>query len=205
VKVKLLNPRNQRLRFENPWRIKNTVTGELVGTQAFEPTQRFVPARGTVTWIWSQQRGHCATDCHYPDEDLYGTYVGPGRYVAIVRTEVGKFRQVFEIGRYFTIGFDEEVTDETFVIFSHKRRAIRDLKADLERPEAKRRIVSGIVRGKEPYNEPWTYTMGSGSIVLGDAFVEVCDASPQYVENHKRAWMGERWCPWSSFVERAGR
>ena len=205
VKIKLLNPRDSRLTFENPWRIKNTTTDELVATQAFEPSQRFVPPRGTVTWFWSQQRGYCATDCSFPNEEQLGSYVEPGRYVAIVRTEAGTLRAVFEIGRYFTIAFDQEVTDETFVIFTRERRAIRQLRDDLEKPEPKRRIVSGIVRGKEPYNNPWSYTMGTGTVVLGDAFIETCDASPQQVENDRRQWMGERWCPWSSFVHHIGR
>jgi hypothetical protein len=207
VKVRLVNPTDRRFEFENPWRIKNTSTDELVATQAFEPSQTFVPARGSVTWLWSQQRGYCATDCTYPGTDNgLGSYVEPGRYVAIVRTESGTFRKVFEIGRYFTIAFDREVTDETFVLFTRERKSIKQLKNDLERPEAERRIVSGIVRGgRVPYNDPWTYTMATGSIVLGDVFTEVCDATPQYVENHKRQWVGERWCPWASFVEHIGR
>ena len=68
-----------------------------------------------------------------------------------------------------------------------------------------RRIVSGIVRAKRPFNQPWSYTMGPQSIVLGQAFIEVCDASPTYVENHRADWLGQRWCPWSSYVKHAGR
>jgi hypothetical protein len=56
-----------------------------------------------------------------------------------------------------------------------------------------------------PYNQPWSYKMGSRSIVLGEAFIEVCDASPTSVENHREDWLGKRWCPWSSYVKRAGR
>lgn len=206
VRVKLVNPTDHRFEFENPWRIKNTSTDELVATQAFEPSETFVPARGAVTWIWSQQRGYCATDCTYPGtENGLGSYVGPGRYVAIVKTESRTFRKVFEIGRYFTIAFDRAVTEETFVLFAREKRAIKQLKTDLDKPEAKRRIVSGIVRAKAPYNRPWSYTMGTGTIFLADVFTEACDASPQYVESHRRQWVGERWCPWSSFVDHIGR
>jgi hypothetical protein len=41
--------------------------------------------------------------------------------------------------------------------------------------------------------------------VLGEVFIEVCDAAPRYVERHKKAWLGERWCPWSSYVSKTGR
>jgi hypothetical protein len=47
--------------------------------------------------------------------------------------------------------------------------------------------------------------MGPSSIVLGEVFVEVCDGDPNYVERHRREWLGERWCPWSSYVKREGR
>jgi hypothetical protein len=103
-------------------------------------------------------------------------------------------------GRFFTLGFDG--SDQTFVIRVREHRAIRELRADLEKPRSERRIVSGIVRRGRPYNEAWSFTMGPYTIVLGEAFIEVCDASPDYVESHRRDWRGQRWCPWSSYVER---
>jgi hypothetical protein len=71
--------------------------------------------------------------------------------------------------------------------------------------EDKTLIVSGIVRDAARYNPDWSYTMGPGTIVLGEVFTEVCDANPNHVENNRRAWMGQRWCPWSSYVEREDR
>jgi hypothetical protein len=46
--------------------------------------------------------------------------------------------------------------------------------------------------------------MGPHSIVLGEVFVEVCDGSPFYVQRHRKEWLGERWCPWDSYVKRIG-
>jgi hypothetical protein len=106
-------------------------------------------------------------------------------------------------GAFFTLGF--KGSDQTFVILARKQQAIRALRADLAKPVPERRIVSGIVRAKRPFNRPWSYTMGPQSIVLGQAFIEVCDASPTYVENHRADWLGQRWCPWSSYVKHAGR
>jgi hypothetical protein len=106
-------------------------------------------------------------------------------------------------GQFFTLGF--EGSNKTFVVLAREQKAIRALRADLSKPRSERRIVSGIVRTGKPYNRTWSYTMGPWSIVLGDAFIEVCDASPTYVQNHRAAWLGQRWCPWSSYVKRAGR
>jgi hypothetical protein len=103
----------------------------------------------------------------------------------------------------FTLGFNG--SNQTFVILARQQRAIRELRADLSKPRRERRIVSGIVRTRKPYNEPWSYTMGPQSIVLGEAFIEVCDASPTYVQHHRADWLGKRWCPWSSYVTHAGR
>ena len=106
-------------------------------------------------------------------------------------------------GAFFTLGF--KGSNQTFVILAREQKAIRGLRADLSKPRPERRIVSGIVRTERPYNHPWSYTMGSRSIVLAQAFIEVCDASPNYVENHRADWLGRRWCPWSSYVKHAGR
>jgi hypothetical protein len=126
-----------------------------------------------------------------------------GRFVARFETSAGKFSDRFEKGAYFTLSFDK--SDDTFVIWVREAKPIQQLRNDLERNENNRRIVSGIVSKAVPYNRAWSYSMGPGSIVLGDVFTEVCDASPDYVENHRRAWMGDRWCPWSSFVAFEGR
>ena len=84
-----------------------------------------------------------------------------------------------EPGAFFTLGF--KGSDRTFVLLAQEQKAIRELRADLSKPRSERRIVSGIVRTGKPYNQPWSYTMGSRSIVLGQVFTEVCDASPTYV------------------------
>jgi hypothetical protein len=104
---------------------------------------------------------------------------------------------------FFTLGF--RGSDQTFVILARERQAIRALRADLSKPRRDRRIVSGIVRSGRPYNRPWSFTMGSRSIILGETFIEVCDSSPTQVNDHRDDWLGQRWCPWSSYVSHAGR
>lgn len=207
VVVTLENRSEERLRFAKRWRIKHAKSNEVVASLEWAPDERWVPPHGgEAKWYWDQSKGYCGgTGCTYDPAAELGANVGPGRYIAVVRTEDGVRRTSFEIGRYFTIGFDAQVTEETFVVFSRDRRAIRQMKDQLKMPEEERWIVSGIVRKRAKYNRPWSYTMGTGTIVLGEAFIEVCDASPRYVEENQSDWMGQRWCPWSSFVARAGR
>ena len=71
--------------------------------------------------------------------------------------------------------------------------------------EDKTMIVSGIVRRGQGYNPDWSYVMGPRSIVLGEVFIETCDQAPESVEEHRKEWLGRRWCPWNSYVARAGR
>ncbi|MDQ3962463.1 MAG: hypothetical protein M3277_00870 [Actinomycetota bacterium] len=155
-----------------------------------KPERRFLPPAAEHSWTW----------LHEGDA---------GRFVARFRTSEARHKDVFELGAYFTIAFrcDGEGCDPAnpFVIWVREERPIRQLRADLQRRGKQRRIVSGIVRRAKPYNPDWSYTMGPASIVLGEVFIETCDAHPSYVENHRGQWMGERWCPWSSFVSAEGR
>ena len=56
-----------------------------------------------------------------------------------------------------------------------------------------------------PYNPRWSYHLDPASISFFQCAIEVCDASPQYVEEHLSevggAFLpGSTWCPWSSRV-----
>lgn len=126
-----------------------------------------------------------------------------GQFEARFRTSAGAFGERFDKGAYFTLEF--EGSDDSFTIWVRERKPINQLRADLGKPQGERRIVSGIVARAVNYNPDWSYSMDPDTIVLGDVFTEVCDASPRYVENHRRAWMGDRWCPWSSNVASEGR
>lgn len=181
ARVTLFNDGDQRIELRGG-EIRDARSGDIM--VRLRPNRPFLPPSSEHNWTWIH-RGNA------------------GSYVATVRTSARRLRVAFEIGAYFTLGF--EGSDASFVIYPTKERPIRQLRADLEEPEGERRIVSGIVERGRNYNPAWSYSMGHASIILGEVFVEVCDASPSYVENHRNQWMGERWCPWSSHVEREGR
>lgn len=201
VTITVSNTGRRALRLNKPISIVDGSSGETVAAYVWEGSRRLEPG-GSLVWRWDQWRGECSGDCarpaiHPPD------LVGPGRYKAIVETSRGTFSRRFSIGEFFTLGF--EGRDETFSLFTHLPEVIDQLRAEAE-AEDKSLIVSGIVRrGTHRYNPDWSFHMGPGSIVTGEFFMEVCDASPGYVEENLDDWVGERWCPWSSYVQSAGR
>jgi hypothetical protein len=109
-----------------------------------------------------------------------------------------------QIGQFFQVGFDHLSEEERFTVFVNRANDIEQMTAEAEAQD-KTLMVTGIVRKTAPYNDPWTISMGPGSIVLAEVSIEVCDADPYYVQDHRRAWLGDRWCPWSSYVAAVGR
>ncbi len=195
----LHNASEDKARFSSPWTITRAKTAEVVAQYHWTKRERTLAPGQTAIWEWDQREGPHRTTPAPPEE---ADRVGPGGYILTVETENGSLRRRFQIGRFFTLGF--EGIDDSFVVFVNERKPIDQMKAEAA-AEDKTLIVSGKVRDEARYNRPWSYTMGPGSIVLGEVFVEVCDASPHYVEEHKEEWLGERWCPWSSYVARVGR
>jgi hypothetical protein len=199
VIVVLQNLSDKAQRFESPWTITRAKTDEVVAQFHWSAAERRLAPDETAIWEWDQREGPHNTEPAPPEE---GARVGPGGYSVTIETADGKIQRRFHIGRFFTLGF--EGRSASFVVFVNERGPIKLMRAEA-RSEDKTLIVSGKVRGERRYNGDWSYSMGPGSIVLGEVFIEVCDASPHYVERHRRKWQGERWCPWSSYVAAAGR
>ncbi|MBI4058925.1 hypothetical protein HY404_01650 [Candidatus Microgenomates bacterium] len=64
-----------------------------------------------------------------------------------------------------------------------------------------RLIVGGIVNaGNGGFNSPWSWHLDPSTIVLGESFVEACDAQPSYVEAHLTDWLGKMYCPWNARI-----
>jgi hypothetical protein len=66
-------------------------------------------------------------------------------------------------------------------------------------------VMGTIIKAPAPYNPPWSYHLDPASISFFAFAIEVCDAAPQYVEEHLSEvggalLPGSIWCPWSSRV-----
>ena len=201
VTITLDNATGEAVTMENPWVIEDRRTGETESIYVWPEEQLTVGPDEVRVWEWEQNDGGCYGEC---ENVQYGDPVGPGTYVAVARTSAGEVRAPFEIGEYFTIGFTSRPRAK-FVVYVNRADDVAAMRAEAVADPGDKQIVSGIVRRRRPYNPDWNFTMGPGSIVLGDMFIEVCDASPYYVQRHRSEWLGNRWCPWSSYVEKVGR
>jgi hypothetical protein len=199
IEITLRNLSDQRLRLVSPWKIKEVPSGEVVARVAIAADR--LPPGGRLVRRWDQTRGESEASRAAPPRRA----VKPGRFAVIARTSAGRLLDPFQIGEYFTIGF-HHLPEAEFTLFSHELGPIEQMEEQAGLPEPLRNLrVSGLVRPGAGYNPAWSYTMGPGSILLDKGFIELCDASPDYVEETLASWLGERWCPWSSYVDRVGR
>lgn len=52
------------------------------------------------------------------------------------------------------------------------------------------------------FNPGYSYRMKPGEVIFGDFWIEVCDATPCYVELDPEGWFvsPKTWCPWAAWV-----
>jgi len=106
---------------------------------------------------------------------------------------------------YFRVGFEGEPHVAFTILLTDAARIqqARDIIAGVETDEV--RVMGTVVKSAAFYNPPWSYHLAPGSIQFFAFAVEVCDAHPQYVEEHLDEACGEflpgcTWCPFSSVV-----
>ena len=67
-------------------------------------------------------------------------------------------------------------------------------------------IISGIIQNTTvDWNPGWSYHIQPDTVFFGDFFIEVCDASTTYVEEHLDEAGGAflpnyQWCPWGTAI-----
>jgi len=105
---------------------------------------------------------------------------------------------------YFKVEF-QPLTD-TFVIMVTDTAKIQEARLIVTGVQTEAVSVMGtIIKAPAPYNPRWSYHLDPASISFFHCAIEVCDASPQYVEDHLSEVCGPflpgcTWCPWSSRV-----
>ena len=200
VTVTLKNQAEYELAFETPWRIENA-KGETVSRFHWTEGESPLAQGESLSWVWDQSPNDCQSDGACTE---VGGYVPAGTYTAIVDTQDGTVRKSFQIGEYFTVGFESR-PKLRFGVFVARADDIEQMRTEA-RAEDKTLIVSGKVRAwRTDYNPDWRFAMDPKTIVLGEMFIEVCDGSPWYVQRNLDEWKGQRWCPWSSYVVKEGR
>lgn len=105
---------------------------------------------------------------------------------------------------YFKVGFPPD--DVTFTIMltdTVKMQEARDIVNGVQTDKVS--VWGAIIKAPAFYNPHWSYHLDSASIEFFEFAIEVCDAHPQYVEEHLEEVCGALlpgcvWCPWSSVV-----
>lgn len=200
ITITYVNRTDHNVRLSKTWRIGEWQTDNQVSFYQWPDSERTVAPGEKRTWTWHQLGSTCYGECVNVRE---GDQVTAGRYGVIASFDRKQRYDIFSIGSYFTLGFEGN-EDASFVVYVAQQPEIDQMNAEAA-AEDKTKIVSGIVKKAEPYNRQWSYVMGSRSIVVNEVFIETCDAAPEYVEENSDEWLGERWCPWSSYVAKAGR
>jgi hypothetical protein len=198
VSIVLVNSSDEVITMGDTWTIESVRRGQEVATYCWLRSDRKLAPGERRVWTWDQREdsyGYCA-------QSHAGAQVSPGPY----RVTFGglDIARRIHVGQLFQVGFDHLAEEETFTVFVNRANDIEQMTAEAE-SEEKTLMVTGIVRDARRYNSRWNFTMGPGSIVPAEVSIEVCDADPYYVQDHKRQWMGDRWCPWSSYVAAVGR
>jgi len=199
VPIRLVNTGTTTITMDPTWDLE-WLTGE--GSAFYQwPEDELTLAPGeSREWTWDQRVNACYGECQNVRP---GDPAEAGRYRVTTTLDGMDVATEFNLGQYFTLGFDQREKIE-FVVFVAEQPQI-DQMFDEAHTDDKMLITSGLVRTGRKYNPDWNFTMGPYSIELGEMFVEVCDGSPWYVQKHRKDWLGERWCPWSSYVKRVGR
>ena len=95
-----------------------------------------------------------------------------------------------------------------FVVEMTKERTIRKARGIIAGTYTRQdRAISGeIMEGPTAHNPMWQFSLDAPTVRFFSFAIEVCDATPGYVENHLEEWMQspllKRWCPWTSVLER---
>jgi hypothetical protein len=105
---------------------------------------------------------------------------------------------------YFEVGFPPE--DLTFTIMLTDTARIQEARDIVNGVQTEKiRVMGTIIKAPAFYNPHWSYHLDPASIEFFEVAVEVCDAHPQYVEEHLEEVCGSFlpkcvWCPCSSVV-----
>ena len=200
ILIRYINRTDHPVRMSKTWRIGEWQTDNQLAFYQWPDAERTVAPGDERVWVWHQLGPACYGECQNVSP---GEQVSAGRYAVFASFDRKQFHDIFMIGSYFTLGFRER-EDVSFVVYVARQDDIDEMNAEAQ-AEDKTKIVSGKVRRGERYNPDWSYVMGPRSIVLGEVFRETCDQAPESVEEHRKVWLGQRWCPWNSYVARAGR
>lgn len=105
---------------------------------------------------------------------------------------------------FATFSFADQQTTRIFVTAPEACRVIREIASGKRKDMIPNGIIIDDRPAKSPYDSRWSWHFQPDSVEMAEFTIEVCDATPTYVEEHMDEWFqGEktaRWCPWSAHL-----
>lgn len=105
---------------------------------------------------------------------------------------------------FATFSFADQQTTRIFVTSPEACRTIREIASGKRKDMIPNGLIIDDHPAKSPYDSRWSWHFQPDSIEMAEFTIEVCDATPTYVEEHRDEWFqGEgiaRWCPWSAHL-----
>ncbi len=102
-------------------------------------------------------------------------------------------------------GYAGDMTGSSDFVARATRASLLDsVRAELALPVDQRRFLNGPVRvAAHGENLGWAWAFEYNKWRLADNSTELCDATPQYVEDHLAEWISSvgSYCPWSAYVK----
>ena len=96
--------------------------------------------------------------------------------------------------------------NDDFRLMTGDAAVIKDIEAQLKLPEKDRHMfpIGPIDSGNGGFNSPWHWHFVTGKWQMAEMSIEVCDASPPYIEAHVKEWIKSptTYCPWGGYVLR---
>ncbi len=200
VPIRLVNRGTTAITMGETWNL-SWLDGEGASFYQWPEDQLRLEPGEVREWEWDQRLNACYGECQNVRE---GDPAEAGRYEVTTTIDGTEISTRFMLGEYFTLGFRSRPALE-FVVYVAEQPQVDQMRDEAYTDDDTDLITSGIVRGRRSYNPDWKFSMGPRSIELGEVFIEGCDASPWYVQRNRSEWLGERWCPWSSYIKRVGR
>ncbi|MEW6440674.1 MAG: hypothetical protein AB1640_07010 [bacterium] len=89
-----------------------------------------------------------------------------------------------------------------FVAATGDAMVLEKARGELALPAFQRRLhIHGpLASGDGDHNQGWSWHFVPGEWDLVELSIELCDGTPRYVEDHLDEWVGQTFCPWSSYV-----
>jgi hypothetical protein len=100
----------------------------------------------------------------------------------------------------FEFASTADVKAPTFMAKATDEKTIAAVRAELAKLPSDRsmHIAGPLERGDGGVNAPWSWHFTPDKWSLAEKSMELCDGTPQYVEEHLDAWLKDvgTYCPW---------